>query len=160
MAEQEQICCFTGHRSMVPEHVERLAEELSRAVGILISRGVFYFRAGGALGFDTLAALTVLDWKKKDPRVFLELCLPCRDQTRGWSEHDRAIYDDILSRADRITCLHETYVRGCMHERNRYMVDGSRYCIAYCHAPTGGSAYTVRYAEKKGVTVLNLANRF
>ena len=37
------------------------------------------------------------------------------------------------------------------------MVDRSTVCIAYCNRKTGGTAYTVRYALRQGVTVRNLA---
>ncbi|MBQ9783681.1 MAG: DUF1273 family protein [Clostridia bacterium] len=154
------ICCFTGHRRLEPERMQRLYEELSRTLDVLLAQGVTHYRTGGAMGFDTLAALAILDRKPAYPGIFLELCLPCRDQTKKWNDRDRAIYDDILSRADRAVVLYEHYTPGCMHERNRYMVNGSRYCIAYCTTDTGGTAYTVRYATQKGVTVLNLANRF
>ena len=42
-----------------------------------------FYGAGGALGFDTLAAQTVLDMKKEYPQLRLILVLPCEDQTRG-----------------------------------------------------------------------------
>ena len=38
------------------------------------------------------------------------------------------------------------------------MVDSSAVCIAYCTRKTGGTAYTVRYALKKGLQVINLAD--
>ena len=160
MEQEARICCFTGHRRIEPERMKRLYEELSRTLDVLLSQGVYHFRTGGALGFDTLAALAILDRKPAYPQLRLELCLPCRDQARRWGDEDRAIYEGILARADSVVCLREHYSAGCMHERNRYMVDGSRYCIAYCTSETGGTAYTVRYATQKGVTVLNLANRF
>ena len=43
-----------------------------------------------------------------------------------------------------------------MLARNRYMADHSSYCIAYLVRGTGGTAYTVRYARKKGVQIVNL----
>ena len=46
-----------------------------------------------------------------------------------------------------------------MIKRNRYLVDNSSLCICYLTRQTGGTAYTVRYAESKGVTVLNLSKQ-
>ena len=40
-----------------------------------------------------------------------------------------------------------------MFARNRYMVDRADRVLAYLTAPQGGTYYTVRYAEKKGVPV-------
>ena len=151
------ICCFTGHRHIPTEEIRNLYRELERVLNILIKSGVTHFRTGGALGFDTLAALTVLDKRREDPSLTLELCVPCEDQTAGWSDEDMAIYKYIRSEADKVTVLHEKYVRGCMYERNRYMVDGSHYCVAYCNRHRSGSAYTVNYARSKGVKVVDLA---
>ena len=40
------------------------------------------------MGFDTLAAKTVLDLKKDYPDIKLILVLPCLNQTRGWKDAD------------------------------------------------------------------------
>ena len=162
MAEKKSICCFTGHRKIVPEHALALKAELDRALEILVRSGVTVFRAGGAVGFDTLAALTVLDMKEKNPDLCLELCLPCSDQAKLWSEEDRRIYQYILDRADKVTYVQEDYTSGCMLKRNRFMVDGATFCVAYCLDPDsrrGGTAYTVRYAKSKNVPVIDLAIR-
>ncbi|MBQ8849546.1 MAG: DUF1273 family protein [Clostridia bacterium] len=150
-------CCFTGHRVLPAEQIECLYRELDRVLDILIRSGVSDFRVGGALGFDTLAALCVLDKRRVCPHLRLELCIPCADQANAWSDSDRQTYEYIRSQADKVTVLSEKYTRGCMHRRNRYMVDGSDYCVAYCTADKGGSAYTVNYAKKKGVKVVDLA---
>jgi hypothetical protein len=44
-----------------------------------------------------------------------------------------------------------------MHKRNRHLVDNSSACIAYLTESKGGTAYTVDYAEKHGLTVFNIA---
>ncbi len=152
-----RVCCFTGHRHLPKQHLNELAERLNRAIRIAYRRGVREFRTGGALGFDTLAALCVLDLRDEFSDVRLCLHLPCKDQTDRWSERDRRIYAEILAHADEIKYVSERYSRGCMHERNRSLVDGSDVCIALCLDSTGGSAYTVDYAKSKGVPVLNLA---
>lgn len=150
-------CCFTGHRKICAEHMVRLPEVLDRALDILIRSGVTTFRTGGAIGFDTLAALMVLEKKEKHPHISLELCLPCRDQSQKWDDESREAYNYILERADKVTCLHEKYVRGCMHERNRYMVEGSHFCLGYSLSDKSGSAYTLKYAKEKGLKVINFA---
>ena len=158
MAESEAlICCFTGHRTIGEAHMRRLPDVLDRVLEGLIGRNMTVFRAGGAIGFDTLAALKVLEKKEKYPAVRLELILPCRDQTNGWKESNRRAYEYILARADEVICLHERYVTGCMQERNRKLVQGSHCCVGYCTTETGGSAYTLRYAKGKGLRVINLA---
>ena len=157
MEKTSYSCCFTGHRTIKKEHIVALRNKLEETLEILIRSGTDTFRTGGAMGFDTLAALCVLDKREEYPHIKLELCLPCRNQTAKWREDDIRIYEEILSRADKVTYLHDTYINGCMLERNRFMVDGCDYCIAYFTHPRGGTEYTVNYAKKKQVKLVNLA---
>ena len=69
-----------------------------------------------------------------------------------------ALYENILNRSDYYFYVSQSYHRGCMQQRNRRLVDDSELCVAYCTQATGGTAYTVQYAEKKGVKVRNLAD--
>lgn len=46
---------------------------------------------------------------------------------------------------------------GCMHRRNRHLVDNSGVCVCYLTRNSGGTAYTVNYAKKQGVNVFNIA---
>ena len=151
------ICCFTGHRNVDGEALRGLSALLDDVLDRLIADGVTVFRTGGAVGFDTLAALKVLERRESCPSIRLELYLPCRDQTDGWGERSREYYDYILSRADRVEYLYDSYVKGCMLARNRRLVEGSQFCIGYCTKDRGGSAYTLDYAKKNGVRVINLA---
>ena len=152
------ICCFTGHRDIPAAHLKLLSAQLDRVLTTLIGAGITVFRTGGARGFDTLAALKVLERREADPRIRLELILPCRDQTRGWEGFDRNAYEYVLTRADSVTVLHETYQTGCMFERNRALVRGSLFCIGYCTSSRGGSAYTLDFARGEGCRVVNLAD--
>lgn len=151
------LCCFTGHR-MIPENEYKfLQSHLQKTIQGLLQRGVTAFYCGGALGFDTLAAQVVLKARRFHPQVKLILALPCRDQAEQWREADRLLYESIKRRADEVVYLSEHYTRGCMFERNRYMVDRSDVCVCYCLSDQGGTAYTVKYARRRGVPVINLA---
>ena len=134
----------------------RLPEILDKMLENLIWQGVSTFRAGGAIGFDTVAALAVLEKKQAHPEIILELELPCKDQTNGWSEADKRAYDYVLSKADKISYICEKYRKGCMLERNRRLVNGADFCVAFCSSDKGGSAYTMNYAKEKSLTVINL----
>lgn len=154
---KEQTCCFTGHRT-IPLGMERklfcVTEEI---VEKAIKDGYRYFGAGGALGFDTIAALVVLKLKKHYPDIKLILVLPCLTQTQGWKNKDVEIYEDIKKRADKVVYTSQRYVRGCMHKRNRHLVDNSSLCICYYTKEIGGTHYTVNYAYHKLLKVLNIA---
>lgn len=148
--------CFTGHRKIPPEQADALARQLRSTLKRLVEDGYIYFGAGGALGFDTLAAKAVLDLRAEHPQIKLILVLPCLSQTRGWSARDIEIYEDIKSKADKVVYTSQEYTRGCMHKRNRHLVDNSSVCICYLTESTGGTAYTVNYAQTKNLTVINL----
>ena len=150
-------CCFTGHRKIPENELPNLQRRLQKAVKGLLKQGVTTFYAGGALGFDTLAAQAVLNARRFHPQVKLILALPCHNQAGRWEERDRLLYESIKRRADEVVYVSEQYTRGCMFERNRYMVDHSDICVCYCTSGEGGTAYTVRYAEKKEIPIVNLA---
>ena len=61
---KEKTCCFTGHREIPERDYNLLKQKTKNAIVALIGKGVIYFGAGGARGFDTIAAETVLELKK------------------------------------------------------------------------------------------------
>ena len=44
-----------------------------------------------------------------------------------------------------------------MHKRNRHLVDNSSLCICYLTKQSGGTAYTVSYAESHDLKIVNVA---
>lgn len=58
-----KTCCFTGHRSLSGEEKLKAAVRLRRVIEEQIKAGIVFYGAGGARGFDILAAQTVLDMK-------------------------------------------------------------------------------------------------
>lgn len=154
---KEKTCCFTGHRKIPPSQYKRLAGRLKAEIITLIGQGFIYYGAGGALGFDTLASLTVLELKEDYPQIRLILVLPCRTQTQGWDSKDVAVYESIKARSDKYVYTSEEYSRGCMFKRNRHLVDNSGACICYLTENKGGTAYTVNYAAQSGLKIINIA---
>ena len=151
---REKTCCFTGHRQIPPEEEERIKSRLESIVTSLYQRGIYYYGAGGALGFDTLAAEAVLRLRERYPALRLILVLPCRDQARGWRPEDVSRYEGIRSRADKTVYTSQRYARGCMHKRNRHLVDHSGVCVCYLRKEGGGTAYTVEYARARGLELI------
>jgi len=157
MKLKENTACFTGHRKIPPEQLDMIAQRLKNVIIELIKSGYIRFSAGGALGFDTLAANTVLSLKKDYPEINLILVLPCLSQSDRWDSADKETYELIKERADEVIYTSREYIRGCMHIRNRYLVDNSSACICYLTEKSGGTAYTVNYAKKKNLPVINIA---
>lgn len=155
--KRNKTCCFTGHREIPAKDLAGVRDRLEQTIINLYEQGVVYYGAGGALGFDTLAAETVLRLRESYPKLRLILVLPCKDQTRNWKEKDVAKYEGIRRMADKVVYTGETYTRGCMHTRNRHLVDWSSVCVCYQTKGCGGTAYTVEYAKENGLSVINMA---
>jgi len=177
---RERTCCFTGHRHIPANEREQIITELERSVIKLYQQGIIYYGAGGALGFDTIAADTIIRLRKTYPMLKLILVLPCESQTEKWNNpKDIEHYEKIKDQADKIRYASQMslesirlaallnnelggtsqeYTSGCMYKRNRHLVNNSSVCICYHTKPRGGTAYTVNFAHEKGLQVINLAD--
>ena len=145
-----KTCCFTGHRRIPEEALPRLERRLNEELEALAARGVIYFGAGGALGFDTLAAEAVIRLQRTRPQVKLILVLPSPDQTRGWSSGNVRRYEAIRARANKVMYVASTYGPGCLFERNRRLVDGSGIACVYSPPERAATATPSVIAGKKG----------
>ncbi len=155
-----QSCCFTGHRGLPgDERYYRLRELCEQAIRRAYAEGCRRFLAGGALGFDMLAAALVCLLRDREfPDMRLELILPCRDQADRWLPRDRERYAAMLSAADRTVTLADAYAPGVMQARNRALIEAADLCIAYMATPSSGTGTTVAMARRRGIPVRNLAD--
>ena len=80
---------------------------------------------------------------------------PCKSQTSGWKQTDIDEYERIKAAADKVVYTSEVYYRGCMHKRNRHLMDNSSLCICYLMEDRGGTYYTVNYARENGLQIIN-----
>ena len=159
----ERSACFTGHREMsaddytVSERLDRLLERL------VTEEQITDYYAGGAVGFDTIAAKCVLSLREKYPQVKLHLVLPCSNeaQTRTWSEDQKNDFFTILKCADSVEYTGQKPFRGCMAKRNARLAElASEYCICWWEPPRkSGTMQTVGASEKKGLKIVNLYKR-
>jgi len=74
---RDQTCCFTGHRKILFGEQVEITNKLRIVIEDLYQRGIRYYGAGGAIGFDTLASKAVLAMKERCPGIKLTLVLPC-----------------------------------------------------------------------------------
>lgn len=145
-------CAFTGHRRQLAELDVNL---LDRVILNLIKSGVKNFYCGMAIGFDLAAAESVLSFKKQyDVRLYA--CIPCENQTENYSESNRRRYDNVLSQCDGEIILYPSYFDGCMQARDRFLADNCDVLVSFLRKMKGGTFYTVNYAEKSGVKIIEL----
>ena len=152
-------CCFSGHRKLPKDKEKEIEKDLKKEILRLIQRGFHCFYAGGALGFDTLAAEKIQEIKTEYPDIQLKLVLPCLNQAEHWKKEEKEEYEKMKSLADEIIYISEVYYRGCMQKRNRYMVDHSVICLCYLTETSGGTKYTIDYCKKQGKEIINLARK-
>lgn len=150
--------CFTGHRHITDFH--ETTKKLLKLLEKLINEGAEDFYAGGALGFDTLCSLAVINLKYVHPQIRLNLILPCSnaEQTDNWSYEQKSTFQKILSSADSVEYVSDCYTKDCMKLRNARLVEVADGCICYYQGKyISGTGQTVRMAQKKGITIYNLA---
>ncbi len=162
LPEEIRSICFTGHRELSGMEKKITAIRLSKLLTKLANEhGLLDCYAGGAIGFDTLAALSVLSLKKRIPNLKLHLILPCEGQEKSWSEEQKTAYYMIKEQADSVRTLSPFFYNGCMQIRNRELLEHADLCIAYLRPSTasGGSLNTVLQATKMGIPIINLADK-
>lgn len=145
--------CFSGHRKIIHKNIEASLEKIITA---LASEGFKYFGTGGAKGFDFVAARAVLKAQETFKDIKLIIVIPCKDYYDSWPEEEKQKYAEILQKADKVKVLSDYYYRGCMQVRNKHLVDSSSVCVYYKYTDTGGTAFTVDYATKKGLITIGV----
>ena len=147
--ELHKTACFTGHRRLGMSGLviaKRLRKLISKAH---YEKGITHFIAGGALGFDMIAAEQVLFLKDAGAEITLEIAIPCQDHTAKWSDSQVRRLNRILAEADKVSESKEPYSPEAMMTRNKYMVSQSALVIAYYEqGKTGGTKNTLDYATK------------
>lgn len=157
MIDRSRTACFTGHREIPENKKKQLDSLLDKVIEDLYRKGVVFYGSGGAYGFDMLAESAVLRAKQRHNEIKLILVLPCRDHDKYWTKENKMQFAEILRKADKVVYTADSYFSGCMHKRNRHLVSYSGYCVAYFVKNGGGTAYTVDYAARNGLKIVNLA---
>ena len=117
--------CFTGHRT-IAEDKEKLSARLNALLERFVTeQKVTDFYTGGAVGWDALAALTVLKLRENYTEVKLHLVLPCpfEEQSTKWNEAQKTEYLHIFGLADSVEQVSDRYYNGCMKARNARLVE-------------------------------------
>lgn len=164
MRARQISCCFTGHRpGKLPwgyrEEDPRcvsLKRRIADAVESAYQEGFRHFLCGMAQGCDLYFCESVLRLREVHPEVTLEAAIPCPTQADGWPRDQRERYARLVAACDYETVVSARYTPGCMHRRDRYMVDHASLVIAAFDGTPGGTRYTVEYAMGRGVPVADL----
>lgn len=157
-----KTACFTGHRNLSGNFDFLRADMYDKLERAIINGGIVNYCTGGAIGFDTIAAETVLKLREVYPQITLNLVLPCRpeDQTRNWSAEQKQTFFRIMDKADSVVYTADRYFDGCMRKLNARLVELADFCFCYWDSSKirSGTAQTVRYALQKPIQVWNFYN--
>ena len=158
-------CCFTGYRpAKLPVNVYRKDTEynifensLIENILMLIENNCLIFYSGMAMGFDIIAAETVLLLKKiKNLPIKLVCVIPFKNQTVTFDEFWLKKYEFIIENCDEKIILSDEYFKGCYQKRNEFMVNNCDYVLTWFDGKPGGTRNTIEYARKKGRQIFNL----
>jgi len=164
----ERCCAFTGHRpKKFPWHYNEtdsrcvaLKKELAVQIVTLVDTGYTDFFSGMAEGTDIWAAQAVLALREENPALKLHCILPCEGQADERSVSAQELYFSILEQADSVVYVSRERSKNCILKRNRYLVDHAACLLAvYNGERRGGTAMTVRYAQKQGREIILLNPR-
>lgn len=147
-----KTCAVTGHRIVDGKFC---TEKLKKCFYKLVEGGYDTFLVGMAIGFDTLCFQT-LESVRREKNIKIIACIPCETQSAKFNNSQKEEYDRMLNSADGKIMISTEYTPRCMHKRNVFMVDNSSCLIAYINRDFGGTANTVKYAEKKGVMIIRV----
>lgn len=125
----------------------------------LIKDKCTYALTGMALGGDTVFAEAVLELKAEGYPIKLECAIPCRNHSSKWLTSSQKIYNDILSKADKVTLVTDLeYNSKVMADRNKYLVDAlvGKYDKLYAlwnEDIKTGTGQCVRIAKDKNIKI-------
>ncbi|MDO4316156.1 MAG: SLOG family protein [Oscillospiraceae bacterium] len=165
MRARQESCCFTGHRpGKLPwgynEEDGRclaLKRRIADAVEAAYEQGFRHFICGMAQGCDLYFCECVLALRERHPGVTVEAAIPCPTQADAWPAAQRERYRRLVAACDWETLVSSQYTPSCMQRRDRYMVDHASLLIAAFDGSAGGTRYTVEYAIRRGVDLVDLA---
>ena len=164
MPARQDSCCFTGHRpAKLPWRYHEadprcaaLKRRMADAVDFAYEQGYRHFICGMALGCDLYFCECALALRERHPEVTVEAAIPCPTQAERWPAAQRARYEALVERCDLETMVSAQYTPSCMQRRDRYMVDHASLLIAAFDGSPGGTRYTMEYAMRRGLTIVDL----
>lgn len=157
--QKEKSCFFTGHRNAAFDTM-LIMENCHVIEELITEQGITDFYAGGAIGWDTYCAKTILSLRERFKHIKLHLVLPCSPeiQTAKWKHEQKEEYYKILKYADDVEIISKNYDKDCMKKRNARLVELGDICLCYYNEKNlrSGTGQTVRMAQKAGKTIINM----
>ena len=148
--DKKDTCCFTGHRpNKLPWGEDesdprclKLKADITQALENAYDRGYRHFICGMAQGCDLYFCESILRLRAARPEITLEAAIPCPTQAAAWPPVQRQRYARLVAACDFETMVSTQYSPSLL--------------IAAFDGTPGGTRYTVEYAMRRGVSVVDL----
>ena len=138
---------FFGHRN-TPSDIGEPAEKL--LMQLIEEDGADDFLVGSKGNFDRMIYAKLKKLQKKYPQIKVKIVLA---HMPGTARERENFSDTVLP--EEIAVSHPRYA---INKRNEWMISRADTVVTYVQGVTGGAAKYKQYAEKKGKTVINLAD--
>ncbi|MCD8357326.1 MAG: DUF1273 domain-containing protein [Clostridia bacterium] len=160
------ICCFSGYRpEKMPQNIQEgsaafanMLQRLRQAICQASDDGYRHFLSGMSRGFDLWAAEIVLELQAQGYAIDLWAAIAYPGMHQYWEPRWQERYNIVLSKAAKIFPVFGQYTQECYTVRDRFLVEQSSRCICFFDGTPGGTAYTVNYARRSGLIIVNLAD--
>ena len=148
---------FTGHRTINGQYHPNgewgavMTATLQLITTLHYKYGHVEFISGGALGFDQVAALSVIHLRGTGGLpIKLIMALPFREFDSKWPTSSKKVLATIVSNADLTNYISDPgYAPWKMQTRNEWMVDYAKTVVAlYLPDKTGGTINCINYVMK------------
>ena len=139
------ICTFFGHRD-APQQLTLLLK--TTIENLIVRQNLSLFYVGRQGNFDAMAARSLSELSERYAICYYVVLPYLPRQNDPLATEDHTIFPEGF----------ELFPpRYAIDRANRWMLDKSDYVVTYVSHPTGGAAHYKELAERKGKTVIELA---
>lgn len=147
-------CCFDGYTNYelsykCKEDYDKLKQTLIAVIEDMIKKNYLHYLCGFDRGCDLLFAECLIELKEKYPEITLESILPFEEQAALWSDDERELYYNLLSKCDHEVLLRTQYQKGCYTVRDKFMVKKSDMLITIYDGKLSCTMQTVLFAKQQ-----------
>ncbi len=143
---------FIGHRQVFGNEVfERILCEVENQIGL----GCKSFTMGTHGEFDRLALSACRSLRKRYSDIEIEVVITSLNTIKKYGEFNTAPYDDVHTV---MFDIEDAHFKQRITLSNRQMIDSCNTLICYVdeRVQQSGAKAAMRYAKKKGLTIINL----
>ncbi len=167
LERKSQTAAFSGYRHDKlrvsidnSDALHTLKLSIAKSLEELYNKGIRRFITGGAIGFDTMAAIEIVELRNTHSDVEHIIAAPFAGQELRYSPKDQIKYHDNIASADIVHYISKEYHKSAYHERNRYMLQNASILVCYYDGQSGGTMYTVNHALNLGLEIINLCESY